>query len=83
MRKALSISIPEELHSYILDQCRYGSISEYIRGLILLDRQRREDYAIRPVPPLVRANDCLVFAEALAQLERLKTILKRTDRYDD
>jgi|CXWL01.1.fsa_nt_gi Arc/MetJ-type ribon-helix-helix transcriptional regulator len=83
MRRTVSISVSEELYSYMLAQSDYGSVSEYIRGLVNRDRQRRADYAARPVPGLRRANESFVVAEALEQLERLRTVLERRDTYDD
>lgn len=71
------------MHSYILDQSRHGSVSEYIRSLVRRDRQRREDYASRPIPSLPRANDPPVLADALDQLDKLRTILERKDAYED
>jgi hypothetical protein len=42
-------------------------------------QQRRKDYAARPhfIP---RANDCMIFGEALDQVEKLKELLERKDR---
>lgn len=42
MRKIISISVSEEMHSLILRQCRarsYGSVSEYVRHLVHLDNR--------------------------------------------
>ena len=84
MRMTINISVPEEMHAYILKQCGYGSsVSEYIRSLVRRERQRREDYAARPVTMPTRANDCIVFVHALDQIEKLKAILERRDSYDD
>ena len=84
MRKTVSISISEEMHEYMLTQSRYGSVSEYIRGLVRRDRERREDYASRPVANrLMRANDGTVLDEALEQLDRLRSVLERRDTYYD
>ncbi len=85
MRMTFNISVPAEMHAYILEQCTCGStVSEYIRSLIRREQQRRKDYAARPVvPPINRANDCIVFAQALDQVDKLKAILERVDTYDD
>ena len=84
MRMTFTISVPEEMHAYILEQCTYGStVSEYIRSLVRREQQRRKDYAARPRPAISRANDCIVFAQALDQVDKLKAILERVDTYDD
>jgi Arc/MetJ-type ribon-helix-helix transcriptional regulator len=70
------------MHAYILGQAGYGTVSEYIRSLVRREQQRRADYAQRPRRPLTRANDTIVFAEALDQLERLRAILEQKDNYD-
>lgn len=81
MRRTINISVSEEIHAYILEQCKYSTVSEYIRSLVRREQQYRADYAARPVPALTRANDCGVFADALDQLEKLKAILERRDDY--
>ncbi len=64
------------MHAYILEQCTCGStVSEYIRSLVHRDQQRRKDYAARPVPAILRANDCVVLARALDQVDKLRAIL--------
>jgi Arc/MetJ-type ribon-helix-helix transcriptional regulator len=83
MRRTINISVSEDVFQYIKSQSRYGSVSEYIRGLIRSERQRREDFAARPKAPLRRANDAFGTAEALEQLERLKAILEKRETYDD
>ena len=82
MRKTINISVSEKMHTYILEQAGYGTVSEYIRSLVRREQQRREDYALRPVSLPRKANDAGVFADALDQLERLKEILERRDTYD-
>lgn len=76
MRRTINISVPEEMYDYIADPDRFGSVSEYIRGLVERDRQQREDYASRPKIMPMRANDCLTIAAALDQLEKLQAILE-------
>ena len=71
------------MHDYILGESKYGSVSEYIRGLVRREQQRRADYAARPSPGPTRANDWGVFVDALDQLEKLKAILERRDDYGD
>lgn len=83
MRRTINISVSEDVFQYIQNQSRYGSVSEYIRGLVRRERQRREDQAARPKAPLRKANDAFVTAEALEQLERLRAILERRETYDD
>jgi hypothetical protein len=82
MRKTINISVSEEMHAYILEQAGYGTVSEYIRSLVRSEQQLRADYAQRPTLPLARANDTMVFATALDQLERLRAILEQKDNYD-
>ncbi len=82
MRKTINISVSEEMHTYILEQAGYGTVSEYIRSLVRREQQLRADYARRPTLPLTRANDTYVFADALDQLEKLRAILERKDSYD-
>ena len=82
MRKTINISVSEEMHAYILEQAGYGTVSEYIRSLVRREQQLRADYAQRPTLPLTRANDTMVFATALDQLERLRAILEQKDNYD-
>ena len=82
MRKTINISVSEQMHKYILEQAGYGTVSEYIRSLIRREQQRRSDYAARPMPSPGRANDNAVFVNALDQLEKLKAILERQDKYD-
>ena len=77
MRKVITISVPEEMHEFIVDQGRYISVSEYIRGLVDSDRQQRADNASRPIAGLLRANDCMVIGEALLQLDKLRAILEQ------
>jgi|CXWL01.1.fsa_nt_gi Arc/MetJ-type ribon-helix-helix transcriptional regulator len=77
MRRTINISVPEEMYEYIVNRRSHVSVSEYFRGLVELDRQKREDYAARPIAPLLRANDCLVIGEALEQLDKLRAILER------
>lgn len=83
MRRTINISVSEEVFQYIQSQSRYGSVSEYIRGLVRRERQRREDHAARPAAPLRKANDTFVTADALEQLERLRTILERRETNND
>ena len=64
MRKNISISVSEKMHEYIVEQAGYGTVSEYIRSLVRREQQRREDYALRPVPAVARANDSGAFANA-------------------
>ena len=68
MRRTINISVSEEMHGYILGQSKYGSVSEYIRGLVRREQQWRADYAARPSPGPTRANDWGVFVDALDQL---------------
>lgn len=82
MRKTINISVSEQMHSYILEQAGYGTVSEYIRSLVRREQQRRADYGQRPTPPPGRANDNAVFVNALDQLEKLRAILERKDLYD-
>ena len=80
MRVKLTISLPEETHAYLMKECSNGTtVSEYIRALLRGEQQRRKDYAARPhfIP---KANDCMVFGEALNQVEKLQAILERKDR---
>ncbi len=80
MRRTINISVPEEMHAYLREECGHLSVSEYIRSLVLREQQRRNDYAARPVISPVRANDCVVIAQALEQVEKLKAILVQKDR---
>lgn len=73
----------EDAFQYVQNQARYGTVSEYIRGLIHRERQRREDLASRPVAPMRTANDAFASAAALEQLERIKAILEKRETYDD
>jgi Arc/MetJ-type ribon-helix-helix transcriptional regulator len=82
MRRTINISMSEEMHDYILTEARYGTISEYIRGLVRREQQRRADYGSRPRAGSVSANQCVVFMNALEQLDKLKAILERQDPYD-
>lgn len=82
MRRTINISVSEEMHAYITEQCRYSTVSEYIRSLVRREQERRADYAARPVPGVARMNDISVFADALDQLDKLKAILERKDPYD-
>lgn len=82
MRRTINISVPEELHDYIIERSRYTTVSEYIRMLVRGDRQRRADDANRPAGLPLRANDSYVLANALEQLDKVKSILERNDPYD-
>lgn len=82
MRRTINISVPEELHDYILERSRYTTVSEYIRMLVRGEQQRRADYGRRPVSLPMRANDSYVLADALEQLDKLKAILERNDAFD-
>ena len=77
----MCISVSEKMYEYILEQAGY-TVSEYMCSLVRHEQQRREDYALRPTPPITRANDTFVFANALDQLEKLRAILERNDPYD-
>jgi len=80
MREKLTISLPEEIYAYLLKECANGTtVSEYIRALIRHERQRRADYSARP-RFIASANDTMIFAEALNQVEKLKAILESNDR---
>jgi Arc/MetJ-type ribon-helix-helix transcriptional regulator len=83
MRKTITISVPEKMHDYMLEQVGYGSMSEYIRSLVKREQQRRADYASRPRRESMRANDVFVIVEALEQLEKLQAILERKDPPED
>ncbi len=83
MRRTINISVSEDVFQYIQSQARYGTVSEYIRGLIRHERQRREDRAARPAAPLRKANDAFVTADALEHLERLRAILERRETNND
>jgi hypothetical protein len=83
MRMTINDSVPAEMHAYILNECGYLTVSGYNRSLVHRDRLRREDYAARPGVIPVQAKDCMVFAEALDQLDRLKAILERRGPGDD
>ena len=82
MRKTINISVSEQMHAYILEQAGFGSVSEYIRSLVRREQQRRADYALRPTPRPGRANETDVVVNALNQLEKLKAILERKDKYE-
>jgi Arc/MetJ-type ribon-helix-helix transcriptional regulator len=82
MRMTINISVPEEMHAYLQEECGYLTVSEYIRSLVRREQQRRADYASRPREVLTTANDCMIIAQALIQLDKLKAVLEQTDPYD-
>ena len=46
MRKTITISVPEEMYSFIFERSRsrfYGAVSEYIRSLVREDQFRCRD----------------------------------------
>ena len=67
------------MHTYIVEQARYTSVSEYIRRLVLQEQERREDYAARPTYAPMTMNDSMLLGHALEQLEKLKAILERRE----
>lgn len=75
--------MPEEMIEYLNRERGYGSLSEYIRAVIRRDQERRADYAARPVRMPHCANETSTFVEALDQLDKLKAILERNDKYFD
>jgi len=75
--------MPKEMHDYPRTECGHLTVSGYIRSLVRREQQRRADYAARPREVITTANDCMVIAHALVQLDKLKTILEQTDSYDD
>ncbi len=83
MRRTINISISEEMHAYILGECRYATVSEYIRSLVRGEQQRRADHAARPTSSPRRANDAFILSKALEHLDKLKAILERSDPLDD
>ncbi len=83
MRRTINISVPEEMHAYLHEECGQLTVSEYIRSLVRREQQRREDYAARPVISPIRANDCVIIAQALEHVEKLRAILVRRDSYDE
>lgn len=80
MRKTINISMSEAMYDYVIEQCRYGSVSEYFRSLVVQEQQRRADNAKRPEAPPRKANDVFVTAEALDLIDRLRSILNGDDR---
>jgi Arc/MetJ-type ribon-helix-helix transcriptional regulator len=83
MRKAVTISMPQEMYDYIVSESRRVSVSEYIRSLVRRDQERRADNAARPLRMSPRADETSTFIEALEELEKLKAILERNDKYFD
>ncbi len=82
MRRTINISMSEELYRHLEAERGIGTVSEYIRSLIRREQQRRADYRARPVTA-TSANDSMVLADALVQLDRLRAILEREDKYED
>ena len=75
--------MPEEMYDHLIRQYGMGYISEYIRSLIRRDRERRADYAARPKPSVLTANDSADLGAALIELDKLRSILERKDTYND
>jgi len=70
MRKTINISVSEDMHRFIVEQSKYGTVSEYIRSLVREAQHRRADNTTRPAFRIVPISDHFVIAEAIEQLER-------------
>lgn len=75
--------MPEEMYDHLMRHYGMGSISEYIRSLIRRDLERRADYAARPLPRMLTANESADLGAALIELDKLRSILERKDTYND
>ncbi len=82
MRKAITISLPEEMYDYIDAERGTGTVSEYIRSLVVREQRRCADERNRPLGSVIRASNIHIVVEARRQLDKLRDILDGNDRYE-